>query len=157
MKKTVNLTAEGKADLEKELAELIAQRPAIAERLATARAFGDLSENQEYSDARAEQKTVENRIAEIEETLKNAVLIKAKKGGKINVGSQVTITMGGKGMTYVIVGPVEANPLEGKISHESPLGKELLGRKAGDSFDFNGKKVKIKEVAQTSRSTGRML
>ena len=91
MKRTVNLTAEGKADLEKELADLIAQRPAIAERLATARAFGDLSENQEYSDARAEQKTVENRIAEIEETLKNAVIIKAKKSDKVIVGSEVTI------------------------------------------------------------------
>ena len=66
MKKTVNLTAAGKADLEKELADLIAQRPAIAERIATARAFGDLSENQEYTDARAEQKNVENRIIEIE-------------------------------------------------------------------------------------------
>lgn len=146
MKRTVNLTAEGKAELEKELEELVSQRPAIAERLATARAFGDLSENQEYSDARAEQKTVENRIAEIEETLKSAVIIKAKKGDKVNIGSQVTISMGGKDMTYAIVGPVEANPLEGRISHESPLGKELLGRKVGDSFDFNGKKVKIKSV-----------
>lgn len=144
MKKTVNLTAEGKAELEQELADLIAQRPAIAERLATARAFGDLSENQEYSDARAEQKTVENRIAEIEETLKSAVIIKAKKSDKVNVGSTVTIIMGGKEMTYSIVGPVEADPLAGKISNESPLGKELLGRKVGDEFDFNGKKVKIK-------------
>lgn len=144
MKKTVNLTAEGKAELEQELADLIAQRPAIAERLATARAFGDLSENQEYSDARAEQKTVENRIAEIEETLKSAVIIRAKKSDKVNVGSTVTIIMGGKEMTYSIVGPVEADPLAGKISNESPLGKELLGRKVGDEFDFNGKKVKIK-------------
>ena len=70
MKKTVNLTPAGKAELEQELAELIAQRPAIAERIATARAFGDLSENQEYTDARAEQKTVENRIIEIQEILK---------------------------------------------------------------------------------------
>lgn len=146
MKRTVNLTAEGKAELEQELKDLIAQRPAIAERLATARAFGDLSENQEYSDARAEQKTVENRIAEIEETLKNAVLIKAKKSDKVNIGSQVTISMAGKDASYSIVGPVEANPLEGRISHESPLGKELLGRKAGDEFDFNGKKVKIKSI-----------
>lgn len=146
MKRTVNLTAEGKADLEKELEELIGQRPAIAERLATARAFGDLSENQEYSDARAEQKTVENRIAEIEEMLKNVTIIKAKKSDKVNIGSQVTINMGGKDMTYFVVGPVEADPLEGKISHESPIGKELLGRKVGDEFDFNGKKVKIKSI-----------
>ena len=73
MKKTVNLTAAGKADLEKELADLIAQRPAIAERIATARAFGDLSENQEYTDARAEQKNVENSILQDVFDFDNAV------------------------------------------------------------------------------------
>lgn len=147
MKKTVNLTAEGKAELEQELKDLIAQRPAIAERLATARAFGDLSENQEYSDARAEQKTVENRIAEIEDTLKNATIIKTRKSDKVNIGSTVNITMSGKKFTYTVVGPVEANPLEGKISHESPIGKELLGRKIGEDFKFNGKKVVIESIA----------
>ena len=147
MKKTINLTPAGKAELEKELAELIAQRPAIAERIATARAFGDLSENQEYTDARSEQKTVENRILELEETLKNSVLIKTpRKNDKINIGSTVDITMSGKKFTYTVVGPVEANPLEGKISHESPIGKELLGRKVGESFTFNGKKVTIKNI-----------
>lgn len=146
MKKTVNLTASGKAELEQELAGLVAQRPAIAERIATARAFGDLSENQEYTDARAEQKTVENRIIEIEEILKNAKIIKASKSNKVNVGSTVVIKMGGKEFTYTLVGPVEANPLEGKISNESPIGKELLGRKVDDEFNFNGKKVKIKSL-----------
>lgn len=146
MKKTINLTKAGKAELEKELAELIAQRPAIAERIATARAFGDLSENQEYTDARAEQNKVENRILEIQETLKNAVLIRARKSDKVNIGSTVTISMGGKKFTYTMVGPVEANPLEGKISHESPIGKELLGRKVDESFTFNGKKVTIKSI-----------
>lgn len=146
MKKTINLTKAGKAELEKELAELIAERPAIAERIATARAFGDLSENQEYTDARAEQKNVENRILEIQETLKNAVLIKARKSDKVVIGATVNITMSGKKFTYTIVGPVEANPLEGKISHESPIGKELLGRKADESFDFNGKKIKILSI-----------
>lgn len=147
MKKTINLTPAGKAELEKELAELISQRPAIAERIATARAFGDLSENQEYTDARAEQKTVENRILEIQETLKNSVLIKApRKTDKVAIGSTVEISMGSKKFTYTVVGPVEANPLEGKISHESPIGKELLGRKVDESFTFNGKKVTIKNV-----------
>lgn len=147
MEKTINLTPAGHAELEKELAELVAERPAIAERIATARAFGDLSENQEYTDARAEQKNVENRILEIEETLKNAVLIKTKKTDKVIIGSTVVISMAGKEFTYTVVGPVEANPLEGKISHESPIGKELLGRKVGDTFEFNGKKVKIKSIA----------
>ncbi len=147
MKKTINLTPAGKSELENELAELIAQRPAIAERIATARAFGDLSENQEYTDARAEQKTVENRILEIQETLKNAAIIKTpRKSDKVSIGATVEITMSGKKFTYTVVGPVEANPLEGKISHESPIGKELLGRKVGESFDFNGKKVVIKNV-----------
>lgn len=146
MKKTVNLTPAGKAELEQELANLIAERPAIAERIATARAFGDLSENQEYTDARAEQKNVENRIIEIQEILKNATLIKARKSSKVNVGSTVEITMSGKKFTYTLVGPVEANPLEGKISNESPLGRELLGRKTGDEFKFNNKTVVIKNI-----------
>ncbi len=146
MKKTINLTPAGYAELEKELAELVAQRPAIAERIATARAFGDLSENQEYTDARTEQKNVENRIIEIEDTLKNAVLIKTRKSDKVSIGSTVEINMAGKDFTYTIVGPVEANPLEGKVSHESPIGKLLLGRKTGEEFDFNGKKVKVKSV-----------
>ncbi len=147
MKKTVNLTPAGKAELEEELTNLIAQRPAIAERIATARAFGDLSENQEYTDARGEQKNVENRIIEVQEILKNAKIITAPKSdGQVNIGSTVVIGMGGKEFIYTVVGPVEANPLEGKISHESPLGKQLLGRKAKDSFDFNGKKVTLKDI-----------
>lgn len=146
MKKKINITKEGKAELEKELAELIAQRPAIAERIATARAFGDLSENQEYTDARAEQKNVENRILEIQDTLKDAVIIRSRKSDKVVIGATVTIDMAGKEFVYAVVGPVEANPLEGKISHESPLGKQLLGRKAGEEFDFNNKKVVIKLI-----------
>lgn len=146
MKKSVNITAAGKAELEKELADLIAQRPAIAERLNIARSFGDLSENQEYTDARNEQKNVENRILELEEILKNAVIIQAKGSDKVIVGSTVIVDMAGKEFTYSIVGPVEANPLEGKISNESPLGKELLARKTNETFEFNGKTVKIKSI-----------
>ena len=69
-----------------------------------------------------------------------------RKTTKVNVGSTVEITMSGKPFTYTIVGPVEANPLEGKISNESPIGKELLGRKVGDEFKFNGKTVVIKNM-----------
>lgn len=130
--KTVNLTKEGKAKLEAELAELKAERPGIAERIATARSFGDLSENEEYSAARNEQKTVENRILEIEEILKNAKVVRAKSGGKIAVGSTVKVSVNGKEQEYTIVGPVEANPLEGKISHESPIGKALMGKTEGE-------------------------
>ncbi|MBQ6127677.1 transcription elongation factor GreA [Candidatus Saccharibacteria bacterium] len=147
MKKTVNLTKQGKLDLEAELKELVARRPAIAERLQTARAFGDLSENQEYSDARAEQKTVENRIAEIEEILKNAKLIRNASHDKVSIGATVTVTLSGKKFTYSIVGPVEANPLEGKISDKSPIGQALLGKKVGDTYELpNGNKGKIVSV-----------
>ena len=132
IKKSVNLTAEGKKELEKELEELIASRPEIAEKIATARAFGDLSENEEYSSARNEQKLTESRILEIQELLKNAKII---RGG-----------LGGKEVEYTLVGPTEANPLEGKISNESPIGKAISGHKAGDSVEFNGKKVEIIEI-----------
>lgn len=146
IKKSVNLTAEGKKDLEKELDELIKNRPAIAERIATARAFGDLSENEEYSSARNEQKVAEGRILEIQEILKNAKIIRGGKKDKVCLGVTVVLDMGGRKVEYALVGPTEANPLEGKISNESPIGKAIFGRKAGEDFDFNGKKVKIVEI-----------
>ena len=146
IKKSVNLTAEGKKELEKELEELIKNRPAIAERIATARAFGDLSENEEYSSARNEQKVAEGRILEIQEILKNAKIIRGGKKDKVALGATVELDMGGNTVEYTLVGPTEANPLEGKISNESPIGKAIFGRKAGESFDFNNKKVKIVEI-----------
>lgn len=146
IKKSVSLTAEGKKELEKELDELIKGRPAIAERIATARAFGDLSENEEYSSARNEQKVAEGRILEIQEILKNAKIIRGGKKDKVNLGVTVVLDMGGRNVEYTLVGPTEANPLEGKISNESPIGKAIFGRKAGEDFDFNGKKVKIVEI-----------
>lgn len=146
IKKTVSLTAAGKQELEKELNELIKSRPAIAERIATARAFGDLSENEEYSSARNEQKIAEERILEIQDLLKNAKIIKGGSKSQITLGACFDIDFGGKKITYTLVGPTEANPLAGKISNESPIGKALLGRKAGESFDFNSKTVKILEI-----------
>ena len=147
VKKTISLTAEGKRNLEKELAELIAERPAIAERIATARAFGDLSENEEYSSARNEQKLAESRILEIQDILKSASIIKTGSKSKVVLGATVTIKMSGKEFTYTVVGPTEANPLEGKISNESPIGKALFGRKAGETAEFNGKKIEILSIA----------
>ena len=146
IKKSVSLTAEGKKELEKELEELIKERPAITERIATARAFGDLSENEEYSSARNEQKVAESRILEIQDILKNAQIIRGGKKTKVGLGATVVLNMGGKKVEYNIVGTIEADPLNGKISDESPIGKKLMGLKAGDNFDFNGKKVEIKEI-----------
>lgn len=146
IKKSVNLTSEGKKELEKELDELIKNRPAIAERIATARAFGDLSENEEYSSARNEQKIAESRILEIQDILKNAKIIRGGKKDKVVLGATVALDMGGRKVEYTLVGPTEANPLEGKISNESPIGKVIFGHKAGEAVEFNGKKVKIVEI-----------
>ncbi len=146
IKKSVNLTADGKKALEKELAELIANRPAITEKIATARAFGDLSENEEYSSARNEQKIAEGRILEIQDILKNAKIIRTGKKNKADLGATVVLDMNGKKVEYTLVGPTEANPLEGKISNESPIGKALFGHKTGENFEFNGKTVKIIEI-----------
>lgn len=146
IKKSISLTSEGKKELEEELKALIKERPAIAERIATARSFGDLSENEEYSSARNEQKVAEGRILEIQEILKNAKVIRGGKKTKVDLGAQVSLSLGGRKLEYTLVGPTEANPLEGKISNESPIGKALLGHKSGESFDFNGKKIKILEI-----------
>ena len=146
IRKSINLTAEGKKELEQELEILIKNRPNIAEKIATARAFGDLSENEEYSSARNEQKMAEGRILEIQEILKNAKIIRGGKKDKINLGATVSLDMGGRKVEYTLVGPTEANPLEGKISNESPIGKAVMGKKAGESFDFNGKSVKLEEI-----------
>jgi len=146
IKKNISLTSEGKKELEAELEELIKNRPAITERIATARAFGDLSENEEYSSARNEQKMAEGRILEIQEILKNAKVIRGGKKNKADLGAVIDLDMGGRKVTYTLVGPTEANPLEGKISNASPIGKALLGRKTGEEFEFNGKKVKIVEI-----------
>ena len=143
IKKSVSLTAEGKKALEEELDALIKSRPEIAEKIATARAFGDLSENEEYSSARNEQKMAENRILEIQDILKNAKVIRGGKRTKADLGATIELKLGDRKVTYTLVGPTEANPLEGKISNESPIGKALLGRKADEDFDFNGRKVKI--------------
>ncbi|MBQ8992151.1 transcription elongation factor GreA, partial [Candidatus Saccharibacteria bacterium] len=125
---------------------LKARRPEITEKIATARAFGDLSENEEYSSARSEQKTVENRILEIEEILKSAKIIRSAAHSKVVLGATVKVKVDGKQKIYSIVGPVEANPLEGKISDQSPIGKALLGLKEGDSTTFNNKTYKVVEI-----------
>ncbi len=126
------ITAEGKKELEAELENLKARRGEIAEKIAEARDYGDLSENAEYDAAREEQGLVESRVAEIEDIILNAELIKASKKSTIGIGSKVELKNGTKPVSYHIVGPVEANPVEGKISNESPLGVALMGKKIGD-------------------------
>ena len=141
MAKTVNITAAGRKELEKELEELKARRPELAEKIATARSYGDLSENEDYSAARGEQKVVEGRILEIEDILLHAKIIRSGKREKVAMGSVVKVN------EYTLVGAVEANPLEGKISNESPIGVAIFGKKVGEEVKLpNGKTVKILEI-----------
>ena len=133
MKKQYQITSEGKKELELELEELKAKRGDVAEKIANARDFGDLSENAEYDAAREEQGLLETRIAEIEDILSNAEIIKGGKRSTIGLGSTVDLKVGSKQITYVVVGSVEGDPLDGKISNESPIGVALLGKKEGDS------------------------
>ena len=133
MKKEYQITEQGKKELETEAVELKGRRGEIAEKIAAARDFGDLSENAEYDAARQEQGLVETRIAEIEDILQNASIISTKNKSEVGLGSAVEMKMGDKIVNYTVVGPVEANPLEGKISDESPIGQELIGKKVGDS------------------------
>lgn len=133
MKETFQITPEGKAELEKEVEQLKGRRGEIAEKIAEARDFGDLSENAEYDAAREEQGIVETRIAEIENILQNAQIIKTTGANEVHLGSCVTLEANGKQVTYTLVGPVEADPLSGKISNESPIGKVILGKRIGDT------------------------
>jgi transcription elongation factor GreA len=138
MNKQFRLTKEGIAELEAELAVLIAERGPVAERIKTAREFGDLAENAEYQTARQEQERNENRISEIEHILHNTEVIKmTKAGGQVRLGSRVELKgKDGKKKQFQVVGTVEADPLEGKISDESPLGQAVIGKKEGDSVEI---------------------
>jgi transcription elongation factor GreA len=134
MKKIYQITDDGKRDLETELEELKSRRGAVADKIAEARDFGDLSENAEYDSAREAQGLLESRIAEIEDVLLNAELIKAVKSSKVILGSKVELRTGKKTVNYAVVGPVEADPIAGKISNESPIGEALMGKKVGDTI-----------------------
>lgn len=132
MKKAIKITSQGKKELEKEMSELKSRRGAIADKIAAARDFGDLSENAEYDVAREEQGLVETRIKEIEDILATAIVIKSGGKTKIAVGSTVELKSKKGTFTYTLVGPVEADPLQGRISDVSPIGKALNGKKVGD-------------------------
>ena len=132
MKKAYQITEDGRATLEQELDELKGRRGDIAEKIAAARDFGDLSENAEYDAAREEQGLVETRNAEIEDILQNASIIQATAGSTVGLGSRVELKTGDKTVVYSLVGPVEADPLSGKISNESPIGLQLMGKSVGD-------------------------
>lgn len=137
MKKLFRLTQAGIDELTKELGDLIAQRAPLADRIKQARELGDLSENAEYQTAREEQNRLESRISEIEHILQNAALITKPKGdSKVQLGSTVKLKGDGQTKEFQIVGTVEADPLEGKISDESPIGQALIGKKEGEVVEI---------------------
>lgn len=144
MKKMYQITTEGKKELEAELEQLKSRRGEIADKIAEARDYGDLSENAEYDAAREDQGLVESRVAEIEDILLNAELIKSSKKSTIGIGSKVELKNGAKKVEYHVVGPVEANPGAGKISNESPIGLALMGKKVGDTAVVTTPKGDIK-------------
>lgn len=132
------LTAEGAERLKSELEELKGpKRAELAARLRSAIQMGDLSENADYHKAKEDQAFLEGRIQELEYLLKNAVIIeKNANQDVVSIGSHVTIQEEDfPPETYHLVGPTEADPSNGKISHESPIGKALLGHKTGDRVE----------------------
>ncbi|OGD63764.1 transcription elongation factor GreA [Candidatus Beckwithbacteria bacterium RBG_13_42_9] len=139
--KTVFLTKNGLNDLQKELDSLREKKkPALIQRVARARGFGDLSENTEYSTAREELAFVEGRIDELEDLMAKVKVIQAKNGKTKNkvvaLGCKVTVHVNGQEHTYEVVGEWEADPLQKRISHSSPLGRALLGKKVGDIVEI---------------------
>ena len=139
MQRDVILTPEGLEKLKAEIEELsTVKRREVAERIKEAREFGDISENSEYDDAKNEQAMLESRIATLEEKLRAATVIDASElsADVVRVGSTVKGSdEKGKSFQYTIVGSTEADPANGRLSNESPVGKALLGRAQGDTVD----------------------
>lgn len=147
MDKKKYLTQQGLEELKKEHKELVEiKRPKIVTRLSSARDMGDLSENAEYTAALDELTLTDRRIDELEILLKTVTVIKEKpQGNKGNVvlGSKVTVEIDGKKEVFMIVGEWESNPVNKKISNESPLGKAILDKSIGDTVEIQAPKGKM--------------
>ena len=153
--KEVILTPEGHKKLKEEISYLSTEkRREVAERIKTAREFGDIAENAEYDDAKNEQALLEHRIAQLEERLLNARVITKKEISKdsVSIGSRVKLrdVDAKETIEYRIVGSAEANPSENKLSNESPVGKAILGKKKGETVEVvaprGSLKFKILEI-----------
>ncbi len=147
----IQFTKEGLVEIQAELNELKGKKLTDAiERVARARDFGDLSENAEYHAAKEELSFIEGRVEELENIIAKAEVAGKGKKGSIDIGCKVTVTVSGKEHTYEIVGEWEADPMKKKISHTSPLGQALFGKKMGDAVEFQapaGKVIyKIKKI-----------
>lgn len=137
MKEREYLTQEKFDEFTKELAQLKGvRRKEIAESLEYAKSLGDLSENAEYHEARDTQATIEDRIAKLEELLKNVSIVSSHTTNTVGIGSVVTVERSGKKFIYSIVGSEEADVITNKISIRSPFGQAVMGKKKGDTFTF---------------------
>jgi len=135
MTEKIFVTPEGMQKLKDEYKELTeVRRPEIAERIEKASSLGDISENAEYTTAKEDQSFVEGRISELEQVINNAEVIEGSGDGTVQVGCKVTVHVEGSEEEFHIVGALEANPEKKKISHESPLGTALIGKKVGDKI-----------------------
>lgn len=143
-------------ELKVELEAALKARPEIIERVSSARELGDLKENSEYHGARDEQRSNEAKIEEIEKILKNYEIVEGSSSSEVEIGATVKLTPslklqstgdGDSEKVYTIVSSVEADPLSGKISDESPVGQVLLGRKIGDTVEIAGKKYKLSSIS----------
>ena len=139
------LTKEGLAELKREYEELVnTKRPVAVKRLADARELGDLSENSEYAAAKQDLSFMDGRILELEEILHNAKLISTNHTkNMVDVGCKVTLHVAGKKEEFMLVGEWEADPAAKKISHESPLGKALMGKKVGEQVEVEAPAGKV--------------
>ena len=154
--KQLNVTAEGLRKLEEELTFLkTVKREDVKRQLEHARSLGDLSENSEYDEAREEQAKTEARISELEELIKNSVVISDIKTDTVHLGTSVTVLdlEFNEEFTYDIVGSTEADPMKNRISDLSPIGSALIGKKVGEeavATTPNGElKFKILDIAKT--------
>jgi transcription elongation factor GreA len=129
MKKQYQITLEGKKELEKELELLKSRRGAIADKIAEARDFGDLSENAEYDAAREEQGLLETRVSEIEEILNNAEIIKASRKKTIDLGSTVELKVGNKSMTIRLLGQLKLIHLQARLATSHQLAKRCMAKR----------------------------
>lgn len=143
--KQVQITKEGLETLKNELYDLKeVKRPMVVDRLSNARTQGDLAENSDYHNAKDELEFLDGRITELEEVVQNATIVQngAKDGG-ISVGTDVTLRVNGQKHLYHIVGEWEADPMQKKISHTSPLGQALIGKKVGEEVEVEAPAGKI--------------
>src|SRR3989344_160044 len=140
----VLVTREGLTELKRELDELVqSKRPEAVTRLANARGQGDLTENSEYTAAKQDLAFMDGRIAELEQVLHEAQVVVSHSKKKVDVGCKVTLNTGGKKEAFTIVGEWEADPMQKKISHSSPLGKALIGKKVGEKIEVEAPAGKI--------------